>query len=111
MYVDATAIPLFKGMTSSLVGHINSFMQMEAERQSIPVLNVTLYGHTSPEDGSQKLVLTQVTDLAAKPAFEYRRNLLKTVAGWMKTLPSEQMALIRDNIVINISWNSDSIAT
>lgn len=110
-HVDATVLPLLKGPASALLGHIGSLMQVEASRQQVRILNVSYSGHTSPEDGTQKIVLTQVADLTSNQALDYRRKMFKLVAGWIKALSPEQAKFIQDNIIINISWNSDAAVT
>ena len=105
-YFDPSAIPLLSSDLAPLVREVFRLMLSEAKQDNIAVMKLTAYGHVSPEEGTEQLVLTQFVDLPVAEALTYRRRLFQAFGAWAETLPSPRRALLLTNLVINVRWNS-----
>ncbi len=100
-------------LTPALLPAVNAaleFLHSEARRHDVSVCSVNLYGHTSPEDGSEHIVITQIVDLPVADALAYRRQFYKAYNPWFSVLPVAHQNAIRNSIIPTIRWRSNGVA-
>ena len=109
MDIDGSAEALLTDALRPVVWNLIRFLGCEAEKYPTALRRFEVRGYTSPEEGTEQIIVRQWVKLPPLEALAYWDHLETPVEEWIATLPPADADLLAQRVTIEVRGTEDAV--
>lgn len=104
LVIRQSALPLIPERADPAIRDLVARLSAAAAARSVHLIQTELFGHISPQEGNEQLVIRQRVALAAQQALEYWDTLEAPLTEWHEALSAPLAAVLITLVSVEVYW-------
>ena len=105
---DVSLTPLLTGSRAKALNSLLEFLIPVLRDDPVIVSAIEVIGYVDNEEFSEEILVTLCTSEPGTSAMQFWNRIGAAIDEWLPTNPNKLRSAIRDSIVVNVRWRTDS---